>query len=291
MRVALLGTGILGRAVAERVRSSGHLVTVYNRTPAHAEPLRARGVTVAASPAEALRASDCALLCLADAGAIRSVLLAAEARPALRDRTIIQMGTIGPDESRDLAMAVHAEGGDYLEAPVLGSAPEAKTGTLLIMVGARKDQMQRWEPLLRALSREPLLIGAVGQAAALKLAMNQLIAAETAAFSLSLALVQRSQVSLDAFMSVLKQSALYAPTFEKKLPRMREHRYDDPNFSTRHLLKDVDLVRTTAHRHGLRAETLEGVRTLLERAIRDGYGDMDYSALYEVLTPLESAGP
>jgi 3-hydroxyisobutyrate dehydrogenase len=290
MRVALLGTGILGRAVAERLQASGHVVSVYNRTPAHAETLRARGVSVAASPAEALRASDCALLCLADAAAIRSVLFTDETRSALRDRTIIQMGTIGPDESRDLATAVDADGGDYLEAPVLGSAPEAKSGALLIMVGARTGQMRRWDPLLRALCREPLLVGPVGQAAALKLALNQLIAAETSAFALSLALIQRTQVPLDAFMTVLKQSALFAPTFDKKLPRMRERRYEDPNFSTRHLLKDVDLVRTTAHRHGVRAEALEGIRVLLEQAIRNGYGDLDYSALYEVLIPQKSAG-
>ncbi len=288
MRVALLGTGILGRAVAERLQACGHQVTVYNRTRAHAEPLRALGITVADSAVQALQTAECVLLCLADAAAIRSVLLPAETRPALRDRTFIHMGTIGPDESRDLAAAVQAAGGDYLEAPVLGSVAEAKSGTLLVMAGARPKQMRRWEPLLRALSPQPLLIGPVGQAAALKLALNQLIAAETAAFSLSLALIRRAEVPLDAFMTVLKQSALYAPTFEKKLPRMRERRYDDPNFSTRHLLKDVDLVRAAALRHGLNTEGLDGVRQLLERAIKSGYGDLDYSALYEMLAPPES---
>src|SRR6266498_3051571 len=101
MHVAVLGTGLLGRAVAERLRATGHTVTVYNRTRARTEPLRAMGIQIAASEAEAMRDADCALLLLADAVAIRSVVLNAESHAALAGRTIIQMGTIGPEESRE----------------------------------------------------------------------------------------------------------------------------------------------------------------------------------------------
>lgn len=284
MRVAVIGTGVLGRAVAERLTASGHAVAVYNRTRERADALRRFGVVVASSPADAMMQSDCALLWLADAPALRSVVLSQDTRPALRGRTLIQMGTIGPDESRDFAKAVTAEGGDYLEAPVLGSIAEARAGTLLVMVGGHLDQMRRWESLLRCLAREPRYVGPVGQASLLKLALNHLIAAETAAFSLSLALIQQAQVPVDLFMAVLKDSALFAPTFEKKLPRLKQRRYGDPNFSTWHLLKDVDLVLTAAKQHGLQTDGLEGIRILIDRAIREGYGEEDYSSLYETVT-------
>lgn len=290
MRVALLGTGILGRSVAERLQASGHTVVVYNRTKEKAESLRRPGISMAASPAEAIREGDCTLLFLADAQAIRSVILNDDSRPALRGRTVVQMGTIGPDESREIDAAVTAEGGDYLEAPVLGSIAEAKAGTLLVMVGGTDQQLQRVRPLLRSLSKEPRLVGPVGQAAALKLALNQLIASETAAFSLSLALIQQSQVPVDLFMSLLKESALFAPTFEKKLPRLQQRQYDQPNFSTSHLLKDIDLFLATAARQGLRTTGLQGVRDVVADTIAHGRGDQDYSALYEELSPRRSGG-
>ena len=98
------------------------------------------------------------------------------------------------------------------------------------MVGGTQDQLHRWGPVLQSLGQEPRLVGPVGQAAALKLALNQLIAAEITAFSLSLGLIQRSGVSVDLFMSILKESALFAPVFEKKLPRLQQRQYDHPNF-------------------------------------------------------------
>jgi 3-hydroxyisobutyrate dehydrogenase len=111
-----------------------------------------------------------------------------------------------------------------------------------------------------------------------------LIAAETAAFSLSLALIERAQVPVDLFMALLKESALFAPTFEKKLPRLQARHYGDPNFSTRHLLKDIDLCLAAARQHGLRTSALDGVRTLVADAMSRGLGDVDYSALYEAVS-------
>lgn len=285
MRVAVLGIGLLGRAVAERLQATGHTVTVYNRTRAKAESLQSLGIMVAASAPEAMKGAECTLLFLTDAQAVRSLVLTAAAGSSLAGQTIVQMGTIGPDESRDIHHAIIAQGGDYLEAPVLGSIAETKAGTLQIMVGGTEAQLQRLSPVFRALSKEPWLVGPVGKAATIKLALNQLIAAETAAFSLSLALIQRSHVPADLFMSVLKESALFAPAFEKKFPRLHARDYDNPNFSTRHLLKDVELFLAAAKEHGVRTTGLLGVRDILSDAIRHGQGDRDYSALYEEINP------
>lgn len=287
MRITVIGMGLLGRAVAERLHDQGHAVTIYNRTVAKAEPLRARGLAVAPSPADALTASDCALLFLTDAAAIRSVLFESTPPEALRKRTIIQMGTISPEESQTLFASVTASGGDYCEAPVLGSLPEAKAGTLLVMVGGTQDQLDRWNPVFRSLSSAPTLIGPVGQAATLKLALNHLIAAELTAFATSLGLIQRSGVSVELFMAILKTSALFAPAFEKKLPRLLTRTYDNPNFPTTHLLKDVSLFAEEARRHGLPVTGPESLRSVLEETIARGYGEVDYSALFETLNPKE----
>jgi 3-hydroxyisobutyrate dehydrogenase len=284
MNVAFFGVGLLGRPMAERLAETGHSVTVYNRTRAKAQGLRQAGVTIAERPEEAVRAAACVVLMLADAPAIREVLLAEPARRELAGRTVIQMGTIGPRESQAIQQEVTAVGGDYLEAPVLGSIAEAQARKLIVMVGATPEQFTRWADLLRCFGPEPRLIGPVGQAAALKLALNQFIAAEIAAMSLSLSLIQRIGVSVETFMGILRESALYAPAFDKKLPRLLKHDHADPNFSTRHLLKDVELFLSEATSLGLDTSSLDGIRSLLKKAVERGLADVDYSAVIEAVT-------
>ena len=286
MTIALLGTGLLGRAIAERLQSVGHTVTVYNRTATKALPLQASGITVVMRPEQAIAQADCVVLMLADAAAIRAVLLTQASLAVLRGKTVIQMGTIAQEESLALQAEIERVGGSYCEAPVLGSLAEAKAGTLLVMAGGTEGQFAQWGPLFRSLSREPHLVGPVGKAACLKLALNQLIAAEISAFALSLGLVQRAGVPLDTFMAILRESALFAPVFEKKLPRLLTRDYQHPNFSTRHLLKDVELFLKEASGYALTASSLEGIRPVLEQTIVQGHGDSDYSAIFEVVNPI-----
>jgi 3-hydroxyisobutyrate dehydrogenase len=209
----------------------------------------------------------------------------------MNGKTLMQMGTIGPNESLRLQEAIERSGGAYCEAPVLGSVAEAKEGTLFVMVGGSDQQFAAWLPLFRLLSREPRHVGPVGRASALKLALNHLIAVETSAFALSLGLVQRSGVSVDTFMAIVRGSALYAPTFDKKLPRLLKRDYHRPNFSTRHLLKDVRLVLQEAAALWLSTKGLDGLPLLLEEAIARGLGELDYSALFEVVSPSEPDSP
>lgn len=286
MTIALLGTGLLGRAIAERLQSVGHTVTVYNRTTAKALPLQACGITVVTRPEQAMAQADCVVLMLADAAAIRAVLLTPGPLAVLQGKSVIQMGTIAQEESLALQAEIEGAGGSYCEAPVLGSLAEAQAGTLFVMVGGTEGQFVQWGPLFRSLSREPRLVGPVGKAASLKLALNQLIAAEISAFALSLGLVQRAGVPVETFMAILRESALFASAFEKKLPRLLTRDYQHPNFSTRHLLKDVDLFLKEASGYELTTSSLDGIRPVLERTIAQGLGNSDYSALFEVVNPL-----
>jgi 3-hydroxyisobutyrate dehydrogenase len=289
--IAVLGTGLLGRAIAERLHAVGYTVVAYNRTPTKALPLQTQGIAVVGAADLAVRQADCALLLLTDAAAIRATLLTQACSPALQGKLIIQMGTIGPDESLEIEREIAQCGGAYCEAPVLGSMAEAKSGTLFVMVGGTEKQFVTWSPLFRSLSREPRHIGPVGKAAALKLALNHLIAAETVAFAFSLGLIQRSGVSVDTFMAILRESALYAPTFDKKLPRLIKRDYRHPNFSSRHLLKDVMLFSREAAARGLTVDALDALPQILERAIANGLGDLDYSALFDIVNPPESGSP
>jgi 3-hydroxyisobutyrate dehydrogenase len=222
---------------------------------------------------------------LTNASAIEKLLLSDSAKTQLKGRTIIQMGTISPQESQEIEKQVIAAGGEYLEAPVLGSIPEAEAGKLIVMVGATPEQFAKWSNLLQNFGSEPRLIGSVGTAAAVKLALNQLIASLTTAFALSLSLVQKQGVEVETFMELLRQSALYAPTFDKKLKRMLERDFTNPNFPTKHLLKDTNLFLKQAESNNLNTNSLEGVRQILEIAQEMGLADGDYSALFNAVNP------
>ena len=290
MQVSLIGTGLMGTAMAERLLTLGHDVVVFNRTEEKCAVLQQQGALRARSAAEAIEASKCTILMLADAPAIQEALFAS-GNPNVQNRTIIQMGTIAPAESIALGREIRTGIGDYFEAPVLGSLAEAKAGRLLVMVGGTVEQMERWHEVLKCFCEQPLLVGPIGQAAALKLALNQLIAAHITAFSLSLGLAQRSGVEVETFMNVLRQSALMAPMFEKKLPRLLARDYARPNFSTRHLLKDVELCLNASRDENVATTALAGIRGILEETVGQGLHDVDYSSIFETVVPKETSAP
>lgn len=283
MKIGFFGTGLMGQPMVQRLLSASIPVIAYNRTQSKLELLQKAGAQITTSGEEAIEASDCLILMLTNAQVIQEILLSSNT--SLANRTVIQMSTIAPFESKAIQEAVIKRGGDYLEAPVLGSIPEAKQGKLLVMVGATEQQFQKWSGLLENFGSEPMLIGPVGTAAAMKLALNQLIASLTTAFALSLGFLQRQDVDIDKFMTILRQSALYAPTFDKKLNRMCDRNFADPNFPSKHLLKDVNLFLQQAQELGLTLSSLEGVHQIIQKAVDLGMDEEDYSALYSVINP------
>ncbi len=284
MKISFLGMGLIGRPMAERLVRAGHSLTVFNRTRDKARPLGDLGARIAASARETIESSPVVIFMVADGPAVRALLFPEGGpRPDLSGRTVIQMGTIASSESVALKKDVEVAGGDYLEAPVLGGPPDAAKGELVVLAGATPEQFRRWQEIFRALSPEPILCGPVGSGALFKLALNHLIAAETAALAYSLGLVIRGAIDPDQFMKVLRKSALYAPQFDKKLDRMRNRDFDRPTFSEKHLLKDIGLAIGEGRRLGLDTAGVEGVERLIRKAVESGWAEADYSVLYNAV--------
>jgi len=283
MKISLLGIGLMGQAIAEHLLAKGHQVTVYNRSADKTNNLQQLGAKVAENAEQAIRDSDFTLLLLSDENAI-FLVLDTVAIDAFNGKTIVQMGTIAPDESRTLAKQIQLQQGKYLECPVLGSLPEARSGTLILMAGGSEEDYRLALPLLNELGKKPQLIGDIGHGATVKLAMNQLIAGLTASFSLSLALVEKEGIEITQFMDIVRDSALYAPTFDKKLERMLSRDFDNPNFPTKHLAKDTQLFLEVAKQHNLETCALQGVATLLDKTLNKGLANTDYSAIFAGIT-------
>lgn len=280
--IGIAGAGTMGAALARRFLTRDYQVHVYNRTPEKVRPLQESGARPATGPEQLLERVPVVLNLLRDGGATRQVLLAAGLD--WQGRLLIQMATIAIEESRSLAQEITDRGGQYLEAPVLGSVPQVMSGELMIMVGGRRCLFDAQQPLLQVLTeRDCVYVGPVGSAAAMKLAFNQLIASLTTAFAASHAFLKKEALPMDLFMDLLRKSALYAPTFDKKLTMMEARHFDPTNFSLENMHKDIRLIESAFQSRGISNLVLQAVRTIVERSMEKRMGDADYSALYEGL--------
>lgn len=271
--------------MAHQLLEAKYELVVYNRTTRKTDSLRARGAEVVLNPVDAFEKAQLFITMLTDYHAIDEVLFPEPSRK-FPGKTWIQMSTISPVESLLLKQQFEEAGGEYMEAPVLGSISQAKNRTLVVFFGGLVTQFKHWESFLKVFGDHVIRMGNVGKGAAAKLAFNQLIASLTTAFAMSVGYLRESGVNIHRFMEILRASALYAPTFDKKLQRMVNRDFDIPNFPVKHLLKDVDLMLAEFGKKGINIDPLEGVKKILLKTITDGDADADYSALYNVVHPV-----
>lgn len=287
MKVGLIGIGLMGKPLAKKLLESGYSLNVYNRTQYKAKKIEELGANLYDSPNKIVKDSDILILMLSDYDAIYEVLITSNIG-GFEGKTIIQMSTIAPEESKEIAQRILNLKGNYFEAPVLGSIPQIENGELIVLVGGSEKQNNEHQKLFSSFSNKILHIGEIGKASAMKLALNQLIISETVAFSMSLGYLKENGLDVETFMGILRGSALYAPTFDKKLQKMLERNFENPNFPVKHLLKDLDLMLGEFTDSGINTNSLRGIRKILLDTIQQGYADHDYSALYNGVHPKRS---
>lgn len=283
MKISVIGAGLMGGAIAQKLSEDKNEVIAYNRTISKIEHLKNLGIEIASTPLVAVQKSEMIILMLADAGAIKAVMINPEIIQNIKNKTIIQMGTILPDESIELKNIFASNGADYFEAPVLGSVPQILNKTLIVLVGGNQEQYEKGKQIFKAFSNSIYLIGEIGKAAAIKLAFNNLIASLIPSFALSLGIVKKSNLDPQIFMEILRKSALYAPTFDSKLPLLLSEDFSKANFPTKHLLKDGKLIEQLAAKLNLNTTIIHSLNSVIEEAIMSGYGEADYSSIYKAI--------
>jgi 3-hydroxyisobutyrate dehydrogenase len=283
MKISVIGAGLMGGAIARKLFEHKNDVIAYNRTKEKLEPLKSIGIKIAETPAEAVENSEVVILMLADANAINSVMINENVLQKVKGKLVIQMGTILPEESKSFQKIFTENMAEYFEAPVLGSIPQILNENLIVLVGSSKDQFEKHKHIFSAFSKEIYHIGENGQAAAIKLAFNNLIASLIPAFSLSFGIVKKSGVNPEIFMEILRKSALYAPTFDSKLPMILSEDFSKANFPAKHMLKDGRLIEKFASQLNLNTKVIDALNTVIEEAVNSGYADQDYSSVYKAI--------
>ncbi len=283
MKIAMIGAGLMGAPMTEKLIESGNELFVYNRTKSKAEYLSEKGASIVNSPKDAIVNGEIIITMLSDYAAICNTVF--EEKIDFSGKTLIQMSTISPGENIILNERIVKLGGEFIEAPVLGSIKQIQEKELFVLVGGSENLFNKHKILLQAFGQKIIHAGEVGKASALKLSLNHLIASITNSFSLSLAYVLEQKIDVETFMQILRESALYAPTFDKKLENMLNRDFDNPNFPLKHLLKDVNLIYNEFVNNGLNASQLEGVRKTIQNGIQLKNSEKDYSSLYNAVHP------
>jgi 3-hydroxyisobutyrate dehydrogenase-like beta-hydroxyacid dehydrogenase len=269
--------------MAANVARAGFPLTAWTHTPGKAERWAAEhGARAADTPAELARESDIVLSMLVDGDQVATVLLGEDGvLEAARDGLLcIDMSTIGPPQTRRIGEALRERGVRMLDAPVTGSAPRAQDGTLTIMVGGEPADFARARPLLEAMGRLIVHVGALGQGEMLKLINNSLGAANAAAVAEALLLADATGIDLDALVEVVSSGSGASAQLELKSAAMREHDFTTL-FKTDHMLKDVRLCLEEAQTAGVPFPAAAHARDLLIAAAGRGHGEQDYAAMIE----------
>jgi 3-hydroxyisobutyrate dehydrogenase-like beta-hydroxyacid dehydrogenase len=273
MNIGVLGLGIIGSEWARHYADAGKLAGAWNRTPKPDFPMWE------ATPEAVARAADVIQIVVADPPAVRDIL--AQISPQLGPgKIVVQSSTIDPASSEEFAALVTSRGARYLEAPFTGSRPAAQQKQNVFFLGGDRGLIAELEPLLSLISTDRFIIGTGAQAAAVKLALNLNLAAQMQGLAEALTLARQAGISDDTFFAVLQKNVGYSGLTKLKEPKLRTRNYD-PQFSVKHLHKDIRLASKTAGCDDF--PVLEAVREALKTAEARGLGDQDFSAIITLL--------
>ncbi|MFJ8822362.1 NAD(P)-dependent oxidoreductase [Streptomyces sp. NPDC102467] len=282
LTVSVLGTGIMGAAMARNIARAGHTVRAWNRSRSKAEPLAADGVRVVDTPAEAVADADIILTMLYDGPAALDVMR--QAADGLRPGAAwLQSTTAGLDGLRDLADFAGAHDLVLFDAPVLGTRQPAEAGELLVLAAGPSAHRDAVTPVLDAVAARIVWTGedgAAGSATRLKLVANSWVLATTNAAGEVLALSKALGVDPQNFFDAIAGGGLDLPYLRLKAGLVLEDRLTPAQFSVATAAKDARLIVAAGREHGVRLDVAEASAARLTRAAEQGHGGEDMAAAY-----------
>ncbi|NUR43183.1 MAG: NAD(P)-dependent oxidoreductase [Streptomyces sp.] len=282
LTVSVLGTGIMGAAMARNLARAGHTVRAWNRSRAKAEPLTIDGITLADTPAEAVEGADVVLTMLYDGPAALDVMR--QAAPALRPgASWVQSTTAGIEAVTDLADFAREHDLVFYDAPVLGTRQPAEAGQLLVLAAGPSEHRDAVTPVLDAVGARTVWTGengAEGTATRLKLVANSWVIATTNALGEVLALSQALDVDPQSFFDAIAGGPLDMGYLHAKSGLILGDRLSPAQFAVSTAAKDARLIVEAGEKNGVRLDVAAASAERLERAAAQGHGDEDMAAAY-----------
>jgi len=279
-KVALLGTGTMGAAMARRMRAHGLAVRAWNRSRAKAEALAADGVEVVESPRVAAQGADVLVTMLTDGVAVEAAMLGPQG--ALAGVTPgcpwLQTSTVGIAACRRLAELATRGHLGFVDAPVSGSKEPAERGELIVLAGGAPELEARVKPVLEAIGRRTMWLGEVGAGTRAKLAMNAWVTGVVALLAETITLSEGLDLDPRQFLDLLRGGPSDSPYAQLKGKAMIEGQLA-PSFSLRLAHKDLRLIIEAGREAGASLPVLAAIEEKFDRAERQGRGDEDLASV------------
>src|SRR4051794_38356933 len=282
MRVAVLGTGIMGAPMARNLRMAGHEVRVWNRSADKARALAGDGIEPAEDVASAVAGAEVVVTMLADADAVETVV--EKALPAMDGAVLAQTSTIGPEATGRLAERARAAGVPFADAPVLGTKAPAEDGALVVLASGPDDVRERVAPVFDAIGSKTLWVGEAGAGSRLKLVVNTWLLALTEGLAEAIALARALDVDPQSFLDTIDGGPMGAPYANLKGKLMMDGDFP-PSFPLDLALKDGRLALAAGEEQGLRLGALAAIVAQMERAVEAGHGREDMAATIHATHP------
>ena len=285
--LGFVGLGVMGSEMVNRLLSKGHSVRGYNRTRAKAEWLVKKGMKWADSPREVAAAADVTFSMVTNSAALGAIANGSDGMLAglTAGKILVDMSTVSPAFSREIATKVREKGADMVDAPVSGSVITLQEGRLSVMVGGRKETFERVKPLLYDIGPKVTLVGDNGLALVMKIATNLSLAVQMLAFSEGVLLAEKAGIARETAVDVLTHSVIASPMVQYRGPfvlKMPEEAWFNVNMMQKDMLLALELGRQLDVPMPTTAVTNE----FLTAARGMGMVEKDFAIVFEVLAQM-----
>ncbi|HWB21870.1 MAG TPA: NAD(P)-dependent oxidoreductase [Gaiellaceae bacterium] len=285
--LGFVGLGTMGSRVAGRLLSAGHTVYGFNRTASKAGPLVERGLILCETPRAVAEAADIVFSMVTDGRALNEVAARADGILAGLGpgKTYIDLSTVSPQASTQLAERVRSTGAWMLDAPVSGSVPAVEAGTLMIVVGGDRDVFESVLPVLQELGQNVRHVGPNGHGLLLKLAINISLGVQMLAFSEGVLLAEKAGIARSLAVEVITGSAIGSPMLQSRGPLVVDAP-DDAWFDVELMHKDLMLALATGAELETPLPSTAITNELFNAARAMGYAQSDIASVFDVLSEM-----
>ncbi len=280
MNIGIVGLGRMGSAIAERLRSQDFDLIGWDHDSAANERAKTAGLRIATNPREVAAASDIIISSITEDNGARRIFAGPDGflQAGVAGKLFVEMSTLQPMTGRELAPLVEQKGARLIEAPVLGTIPQVRAGTLFAMVGGHADDLSRARPVLEKLTRRIVHMGPAGSGYAMKLVANIGLGAYVQAIAESLALGLRQGLALDAMLDALQESATACGWLKAKAGVLRGEDAE-MTLDIRTLRKDIMSAVATGALSGVPMPLASGALAALSAAVESDYATHDIAEL------------
>lgn len=291
MKIGFIGLGIMGKPMSKNLIKAGYELIVSNHSPKAAKELAELGAEVMETPKQIAAAADIIITMLPNSPQVKEVVLGENGlvEGAKKGSVLIDMSSIAPLASREVAEALEKVGMEMLDAPVSGGEPKAIDGTISVMVGGKQEVFDQYKAVLQAMAGCVVRTGDIGAGNATKLANQIIVAVNIAGMSEALVLASKVGVDPELVYQAIRGGLAGSTVLDAKAPLILDRKFD-PGFRIKLHIKDLQNVLDTSHEVGVALPMTAGIMEIMQALKTDGLGEEDHCSVvkyYEKLAHTE----